>query len=146
MSTSYLIAIDGSEPSLNAVEHVIRDAANRNTPAQIFLVNVQPALPNDVTRFIDTPTVENYHREAGDTALAAAKEKLKQAGLPFSAHLLIGEAAPAIVEFAKAKGCNQIVMGTHGFGHLLGLFMGSVTVKVVQLSTVPVVLVKSQQG
>lgn len=142
MSTSYLIAIDGSEPSLNAVAHVIRDAADRSTPSQLYLINVQPALPNDVTRFIDTQTVEDFHREAGDAALAPAKEKLAQAGLPYSSHLLIGEAAPAIVEFAKNKGCSMIVMGAHGFGHVMGLFMGSVTGKVVQLSTVPVLLIK----
>jgi nucleotide-binding universal stress UspA family protein len=33
-------------------------------------------------------------------------------------------------------------MGAHGFGSVIGLFMGSVTVKVVQLSSVPVLLVK----
>ena len=142
MRTSYLIAIDGSEPSLNAVDHVIQDAANRNTEPQILLINVQPALPNDVTRFIDTPTVEDFHREAGDAALAPAKAKLDQAGLPYSSHLLVVAVAPAIVEFSKAMGCTMIVMGAHGFGHVVGLFMGSVTVKVVQLSSLPVLLVK----
>ena len=53
MSTSYLIAIDGSDPSLKAVDYVIQETADRGTPAQIYLVNVQPPLPNDVTRFID---------------------------------------------------------------------------------------------
>ncbi len=142
MSTSYLIAIDGSDPSLKAVEHVINDAAKHSTAAQIYLVNVQSALPNDVTRFIDTQTVEDFHREAGDAALALAKARLNQAGMAYSAHLLVGEAAPAIVNFAKDKGCSVIVMGTHGFGHVVGLFMGSVTTKVVQLSSVPVLLIK----
>jgi nucleotide-binding universal stress UspA family protein len=142
MSTSYLIAIDGSDPSLNAVEHVIKDAVNRNSTAQIYLINVQPALPNDVTRFIDAKTVEDFHREAGDATLAPAKAKLNQAGMAYSAHLLVGEIAPAIVDFAKNKGCSMIVMGANGFGHVVGLFMGSVTVKIVQLSPVPVLLVK----
>ena len=142
MSTSYLIAIDGSDPSLKAVDYVIQETADRGTPAQIYLVNVQPPLPNDVTRFIDNKTVEDFHREAGDTALAAAKAKLTQANLAYTAHLLVGDAASAIVNFATDKNCGVIVMGAHGFSHIMGLFMGSVTVKVVQLSTVPVLLIK----
>ncbi|MCB8745777.1 universal stress protein [Rhodoferax sp. U2-2l] len=142
MSTSYLIAVDGSDPALRAVDHVVQDAANRRTTAQIYLVNVQPPLPNDVTRFIDNQTVEAFHRESGDAALAGARQKLTQAGMAFTSHLLIGDAAPAIVNFANEKGCSMIVMGAHGFGHVVGLFMGSVTVKVVQLSTVPVLLIK----
>jgi nucleotide-binding universal stress UspA family protein len=142
MSTSYLIAIDGSDPSLKAVDHVIHETANHSKPAQIYLVNVQPPLPNDVTRFIDNKTVEDFHREAGDAALAAAKAKLTQANMAFTAHLLVGDVAPAIVNFASEKNCSMIVMGAQGLSHLMGLFMGSVTVKVVQLSTVPVLLIK----
>jgi nucleotide-binding universal stress UspA family protein len=142
MSTSYLIAIDGSDQSLKAVDHVINDAANRRSTAQIFLVNVQSPLPNDVTRFIDNQTVEDFHREAGDTALAAAKEKLARAGMAYTAHLMVGDVAPAIVNFATDKHCNMIVMGAQGLSHLMGLFMGSITTKVIQLSPLPVLLIK----
>lgn len=142
MSTSYLIAVDGSEPSLKAIDYVIQDAVSRDPKPEIYLVNVQPALPSDITRFIDADTVEEFHHESGDSALAPAKAKLTQAGLAHSAHLLVGETAPAIVDFAKEKGCSMIVMGAHGFGSVVGLFMGSVTTKVVHLSTLPVLLIK----
>ena len=62
--------------------------------------------------------------------------------MAYTAHLLVGDAASAIVNFATDKNCGVIVMGAHGFSHIMGLFMGSVTVKVVQLSTVPVLLIK----
>lgn len=141
-TASWLIAIDGSEPSLNAVDHVIGEANSREVIPEIFLINVQASLSADITRFIDGKVVEDYHREAGDTALAGARLKLDHAGLKYSSHILIGEAAPAIVQFAQDQGCHMIVMGAHGFGSVIGLFMGSVTVKVVQLSSVPVLLVK----
>ena len=142
MSQTCLIAIDGSEPSLRAVNYIIGDAINRRTPPMVHLVNVQPALSTDVSRFIDKKTIEDFHRESGDTALASAKEQLARAGLAYSAHILIGEVAPTLVEFASSHGCDLIVMGAHGFGSLVGLFLGSITVKVVQLSKVPVVLIK----
>lgn len=142
MTTSQLLAIDGSQPCARAVDFAIADAATRLQRPHIYLVNVQPALPPDVTRFIDTKTVDDYQRETGEQALAQAKAKLAASGLTFSSHILVGEAAPAIVEFAQEKKCSQIVMGARGFGSVVGLIMGSVTIKVVHLATVPVLLVK----
>lgn len=142
MNTSWLIAIDGSEPSLKVIDYVIIEAANRLTRPQLLLVNVQPPLSNDITRFIDEKVVNDYHRETGDAALAQARQKLESAGLAYSAHIMLGEAAPTLVEFAADKGCSLIVMGARGLGSVAGLLMGSVATKVVKLSTVPVLLVK----
>ena len=142
MNTSWLIAIDGSVPSLKVIDYVITEAASRTVKPELFLVNVQTPLSSDISRFIDEKVVADFHRESGNTALAQAKQKLDAAGLAYSAHIMMGEAAPTIVEFAKDKGCSQIVMGAHGFGSVVGLFLGSVTTKVVKLSTVPVMVVK----
>lgn len=142
MHASWLIAIDNSEPSLKAVDHVIKEAAGRQTPPKVFLVNVQAPLSSDITRFIEGKVVEDFHLETGEAALAAAKARLAAAGLAFSAHILVGEAAPSIVDFAKGKGCNMIIMGARGFGSVVGLFMGSVATKVLHLSPVPVLLIK----
>jgi nucleotide-binding universal stress UspA family protein len=142
MSNTCLIAIDGSAPSLKSIDHIIADAATRAAIPRIYLVNVQPALPSNITRFVDRATVEDFQREAGDAALSAARSRLDQANLAYSAHVLVGEAAPTLVEFATANQCDMIIMGAHGFGTVVGLFMGSVTVKVVQLATMPVLLIK----
>lgn len=142
MNTSWLIALDGSAPSLKVIEYVITEAASRRTTPQLFLVNVQAPLSSDITRFIDEKVVADFHREAGEAALVQARQKLDAAGLAYSAHIMIGEAAPTLVEVAKDKGCSLIVMGAHGFGSVVGLFMGSVTTKVVHLSTVPVLVIK----
>ncbi|MDI1246387.1 MAG: universal stress protein [Rhodoferax sp.] len=142
MNTSWLIAVDGSVPSLKVIDYILTEAASRVTPPQLLLVNVQAPLSSDITRFIDEKVVADFHREAGEAALAQARQKLDAAGLAYSAHIMIGEAAPTLVEMAKDKGCNLIVMGAHGFGSVVGLFMGSVTTKVIQLSTVPVLVVK----
>ncbi|MGB4359713.1 MAG: universal stress protein [Rhodoferax sp.] len=142
MNTSWLIAIDGSEPSLKVIDYVITEAANRLTRPQLLLVNVQPPLSNDITRFIEEKVVSDYHRETGDAALAQARQKLDAAGLAYSSHIMLGEAAPTLVEFAADKGCSMIVMGARGLGSAAGLLMGSVATKVVKLSTVPVLLVK----
>ena len=142
MSRAYVIAVDGSEPALRAVDYAMADAASRQQSPHIYLVNVQPKLSANVTRFIDAKTVADFHRETGDQALAIAQARLQAAGLPHSVHVLVGEAAPSLVDFAQAKGCDMIIMGAHGFGSVLGMVMGSVATKVLHLSTLPVLLIK----
>jgi len=141
-NTSWLIAIDGSEPSLKIIDYVIFEATSRVTRPDLFLVNVQAPLSTDITRFIDDKVVADFHREAGDAALAQARQKLDAAGLAYSSHIMMGGAAQTIVDFARDKNCRQIVMGAHGFGSVIGMLLGSVTTKVVKLSTVPVLVVK----
>ena len=45
-----------------------------------------------------------------------------------------------ILKVAKKKKCDLIVMGTHGQGGLRGVFIGSVTQKVLSKSKVPVMV------
>lgn len=142
MNNACLIAIDGSEPCLRALEYAIQDAATRTEAPHIYLVNVQPWLSPNVTRFIDGKTVEAFHRDNGEESLAAAKARLGATGLASTSHVMVGEAAPSLVKFAQDKGCRVIIIGTHGFGTVIGMVMGSVATKVVHLSSVPVLLIK----
>ncbi len=142
MNAKWLIPVDGSQPALHAVEHVIAEAAQRKSCPQILLVNVQPSLPSDITRFIERTAVQDFHREAGDAALAPARKALDAATLAYSAHILIGDSATCIVEYAREQACTQIVMGARGLGSVVGLLMGSVMLKVIQQTDFPVVLVK----
>ncbi|MGQ9512958.1 universal stress protein [Thermodesulfitimonas sp.] len=52
-----------------------------------------------------------------------------------------GEPAAEIIECAQEGGFNQIVIGARGFG-MISLVLGNVAYKVVQLSTVPVTVVR----
>lgn len=142
MQTKWLLPQDGSDASLRAVSHVIQDIGTRTEAPHVFLLHVHAPLSSDITRFIDGKTVEDFHREAGEAALAKPKQLLNEAGVMYSAHILVGEAAPAIVEFANSKDCSLIVIGAHGFGAVKSIVMGSVATKVIHLSTLPVLVVK----
>ena len=56
----------------------------------------------------------------------------------------VGDPAETIVQYAREKNCDQILMGTQGMGSLSGFVMGSVASKVVHLSPVPVLLTKKR--
>jgi nucleotide-binding universal stress UspA family protein len=86
--------------------------------------------------------LEAQFRLAGEHAIAPAAIVLKQAQAAYDVHLVKEDPAQEIARLAAELDCDLIVMGTHGRGRIAGLVMGSVAMKVVHLSTVPVTLVK----
>jgi nucleotide-binding universal stress UspA family protein len=90
----------------------------------------------------DIDPVDEYHREAGDAALGSAVARLEALSMKFTSHILVGEVASTIANFASTSECSLIVMGVHGRGSVVSLLMGSVSTKVIHHSTVPVLLTK----
>ncbi|NJD35854.1 MAG: universal stress protein [Betaproteobacteria bacterium] len=142
MTQTWLVPIDGSDVALHSISWIIKHAAEYREPPKIHLINVQAALPSDIGRFISADTLREFHLEAGTAALAAARDQLTAAGLVAELHVLVGEAAPAITAFADSHGCSQILIGTRGHSGLAGTLLGSVAMKVVHLSPVPVLLIR----
>jgi nucleotide-binding universal stress UspA family protein len=81
-------------------------------------------------------------REWGESALAPARTILKAAGVACVDHVAQGEIAPTIARLVEELNCDQVVMGTRGHSALGDLLLGSVAVKVLHLTKVPVTLVK----
>jgi nucleotide-binding universal stress UspA family protein len=137
-----LIAVDGSESSDRAVNHLVKKLAWYKEKVEIHLLNVQAALPSDVSRFISAEQLQAFHHEQGHAALASARAILDAASIAYVTHIGVGEPAHVIAQYAKEKAIEQIVMGTRGLGTVAGLVMGSVTTKVLSLTDVPVLLIK----
>ena len=141
---SVLIPVDGSECSLRAVGLVIakRNRYSRPDELAVHLVNIQPPLPHDVTRFASHQQVAEYQRSESDQHTEAARHQLEAAHVPYTYHHSVGNVAEEIAALAERLGCDQIVMGTHGYNALAEFFLGSITAKVIHLSKVPILLVK----
>jgi nucleotide-binding universal stress UspA family protein len=137
-----LVAVDGSESSDRAVAHLLKKLGWYKESVEVHLLNVQQALPSDMSRFISSDQLQNFHREQGVAALASARAILDGAKVAYVTHIGIGEPAHVIAHYAKEKAIDQIVMGTRGLGTVVGLVMGSVTTKVLSLTDVPVLLIK----
>jgi nucleotide-binding universal stress UspA family protein len=142
MTQKWLLPIDGSETALNAVRWAIGNAKALRDAPEIHLVNVQAVLPSDIGRFISAETIKEFHLENGMKALTAARDELTAAGLAPTLHVLIGDPASGITDFAASHGCTQIVIGTRGHSGLTGTLLGSVAMKLVHLAKVPVLLVR----
>lgn len=138
-----LVAVDGSDFSDRALDYVLRRAAASRDPVKAHLLNVQLPLSGvNVKLFISKESQQAHYREQGMAVLAGPRQRLSEAGIGFEFHIGVGEPGQVIVEYAASKHCDEVVMGTHGRGFLGGVVMGSVAQRVVQLATMPVVLVK----
>lgn len=137
-----LVPVDGSESSLRMIDYLIGWLGRLKGPGIIHLINVQPALNRDVGMFISGDQMREFHRDEGTKALQAGRDKLDAAGLDYKFHIGVGDPAEVIAQFARDNECDQIAMGTRGLGNLASFLHSSVTAKVLQLSDVPVLLIK----
>lgn len=138
-----LFATDGSPWALAALETLAGRLDRFRAPAEVLLVNVHPPLPyRSASAWVGKDAVARYYDEEGEAALAASRALLTKSNVVFTATKLVGDIAPTIAAHAAAAGCDFIAMGTQGHGALSNLVMGSVTTKVVALSSIPVLLLK----
>lgn len=138
-----LIAIDGSEASQNAVRSLIDHVRWFRERPELHLLHVHPPVPMGLaTRHVGHDALEHYYREESEAALAAARESLAAAELPYTLHIHVGEPAATIVKEATELGCDLICMGNHGRGALPNAILGSVATKVLHLARIPVLLSK----
>ncbi|WP_035694280.1 universal stress protein [Azospirillum halopraeferens] len=135
-----LVPVDGSEPSLHAVDYIAKTFAR--TDAEVFLLNVQHPLPSAVSDFVGEAERHAYHEEEGRKALDGARQRLSDAGIAHHDHIALGSVAETIVRHATELGCTQIVIGSRGLSPLPNLLLGSTTTRVLNLAEVPVTVVK----
>ncbi len=137
-----LVPVDGSDNSNKSVSDFIRLLGWYKETPEIHLLNVQLPLHGGVSCFIDRENIKQYHQEEGFKSLQSARDLFEQAGIVCQPHILVGDPAEMIVHCAAEKKCDQIAIGPRGLGGVKGLLMGSVANKLMQLSPLPVLLIK----
>ena len=139
-----LVAVDGSRPSLKAVQLLVEHSDWYRSPPEVELVTVHlpvPQLPR-MGAAVGKAQIEKYYREEGEAMLASARRQLDSARIPYQSHVLVGPVAEAIVKHAKDKRCDLIYVGTQGRSAIGKALIGSTATKVLHISDVPVLLVK----
>lgn len=137
-----LLPVDGSENSSKTVADFIQLLDWYKEKPEFHLLNVQYPLDGNVSLFINQTDIKQYHQEEALKSLQNTRDLLDQAGIAYQYHIIVGDPAEMIVRFATEKQYDQIIMGPRGKGGITGLLLGSVTNKVMQLSNIPVLLVK----
>ncbi len=136
-----LVAVDGSPYSAPAVSTVVEVATKFRSQAIVLHVREHDrgragAFP------LETP--QEATQLVGETVVA-----LRHAGIAASGEVhgaFAGHAAKEIVDTARRQGADLIVMGSRGLSDIGGLFVGSVTHKVLRLAHVPVLVVRPPEA
>ncbi|MDI6750689.1 MAG: universal stress protein [Rhodocyclaceae bacterium] len=139
---NWLVPVDGDAISLKPIDWIIAHRDDWKTLPTIHLLNVQPPLSGDVSRFINAGQIRDFHREEGLKALAEAKDRLEAAGIVPQLHVSVGNSAETITAYAADLGCELILLGTRGHTGISGTLLGSVASRVVAHAPVPVLLVR----
>lgn len=138
-----LIPTDGSELSEHAVLAAVSFA--RDAGAQVTGVTV---LPEFRTFTLDSDMVESTEDEylaasekRGAKYLATISDAARAAGVPCSTVLARSDRpADAILQAARERGCDLIIMASHGRHGIGAVLLGSETQKVLVQSAIPVLV------
>lgn len=138
MFKHFLIATDGSEVGDKAIAQGLEAA--KLYKAKVTIVKVTEMWSAlDVAGREALSRIEHYEKAASDAAasvLAKAKAAADKAGVACETmHVPDQSPAEGIVKTADAKGCDIIVMGSHGRKGLNRLLLGSQAHNVLNTTT-----------
>jgi nucleotide-binding universal stress UspA family protein len=135
-----LCPVDFSDFSRAAVDRAV--ALARPTGAEITALFVLPfVLPEDVERCSGPVAPEPGVQSAVAEDLEEFLRPAREAGLPLRLCVRSGDCVPHILDEAKARESDLIVMGTHGLAGFERWVLGSVTDRVLRLAACPVLAV-----
>jgi nucleotide-binding universal stress UspA family protein len=137
-----LLAVDGSPSGNRAARHVARLSSALVEKPHVTLLNVDEPLMRSVSVELGAQGTARYHAENANFAVKTARAVLRKADVDFEEQMLVGNPAETIIKVAKSSRSNLIVMGSHGRNVLQSVFLGSVTIKVLAHSTVPVTIIR----
>ena len=136
-----LIPVDGSEHALLAVHHALR-LVSAGLKARFVVANVQ-ATANlyELVVAHDPSVLQQVSEAAGHDLMRSAVQMLQAASQQVTQEVVIGDPAQMLVDVIERHACDAVIMATHGAG-LRAAMLGSVSQELVQISPVPVTLVK----
>lgn len=139
MYTRILYATDGSPAAQRALSHA-RELAERYD-AEIILVHVF----RKIKEFGDSPyfsELKEDRQKAVDTVIGRAMAGFEDSDVIVHIEPCEGEPSRAIINVARVRNCDLIVMGSRGRSSFEELLLGSVSDKVVRHAPCPVLIVR----
>ncbi len=132
-----VFATDGSEHARKA-QAIAKELAQIHK-AKLFVVHAYPSL-SDFLGFKEYSSIATHRIVNAHKVLDAAMEAFTSDGMEAEAELLEGPTAEAILRVAETRNADLIILGARGLGTLSGLVLGSVSQKVLQHATCPVLV------
>lgn len=140
MYETILLPYDGSDGAAEVLHHAGEIAHWANATVQVLYV---ADTTRDSVTVVEGDTVDVLERK-GEEIVEEAAEALETLGVSYNTDVVQGNPASTIVDYADRYDQDLIVMPTHGREGISRYLIGSVSEKVVRLSSVPVLTVRMQ--
>ena len=141
-----LVATDGSRHAAAAASEAIGIAKKNNSKLVVLAVvpseSMQPMdiVHSDMSRDI----IAAKELSVAENSAKAVKAAAQKEGVAVEAFIMGGKPADAIVQTAKEKNVDVILLGSHGKTGVDKLLMGSVAERVIVLASCAVLVVKGK--
>jgi nucleotide-binding universal stress UspA family protein len=147
MFKSVLVAVDGSEHSMRAVD--MAADLSKNFGTRLLILHVyKHVTPMESTHSLVrsrqslAPSDDALRDFAKEVVQEAKQRAIKKGAQHVDTFIKKGQPARAIVDFAKEKGVDAIIMGNRGWGDIGAFLLGSVSHKVSNLAGCTCITVK----
>lgn len=137
-----LVAYDGSEMSKKAMQ-TAADLLKGKEGGQLTVVNVwqMPVIGGEGIA-IDLRRYQEESEKYAQKLVDEAESLVSEANIPVKKVVLNGHPSTRILEYAEENGIDLIVMGNRGLNALKRMFLGSVSLRVVQEAPCDVLIIK----
>ena len=145
MFKKILVPVDGSETAWRALNNALE--IGKKFESEILVVNVIQPYNNAALLAVplDHATINQGNSElekVGDKVLELAKEMVGSYPHKVEYDMEVGHPSERIIAWSKKVEVDAIVLGSRGLSGIAEFFLGSVSSKVSQYATVPVLIVK----
>jgi len=137
MAAEIVLGYDGTDGAKAALAEGARLAKELGAPLVVAFATRTSPVGGEVKDLHDA--VVERGRAVTDEALAVARD----AGADARAELIDENPGPALVDLAAQLGAQMIVVGSYGESPFKGAIVGSTPHKLIQLSSVPVLVVRA---
>ena len=140
-----IVAVDGGEPSNNAVRWAANTALKRGIPLQLASSYTMPQFLYAEGMVPPQELFDDLQRECLNK-IEAAREIAKEVAPDIEIGHTVAEGSPIDMLLDLSKDATMIVMGSRGLGGLSGMVLGSVSAAVVAHAACPVVVVREDNA
>jgi nucleotide-binding universal stress UspA family protein len=137
-----LVAVDLSEATPRVMQ--VTERVARQSEGKVRLLHVAEAEP-DFMGYDAGPEVvrDQVAKEFRDEhkSIQAYAEQLREAGLDASARLIQGPIVETVFNEAKRFEADMLIVGSHGFGAIYDLLIGSISRGILKDTDIPVLVV-----
>ena len=134
-----LVAVDGSKSSKKAFDKSVFLAQKCNSKLYVVHVVLDWEYGGDSAATFE---LIDELRSKGKELLERCKKQALQSNVQVAILLEQGDYSHEIIEVAKRKDCDLIIMGSRGMSPIKELMLGSVSLKVIHHASCPVMVVR----